>query len=627
MVEKRQFRIYTLFAIPGLISFFVYIPTLKNGFINWDDAGYIFHNEAIRSINLDFIKWSFGFHQANWHPLTWVTHALDYAVWGNNSFGHHLGNIIIHGLNSSLVAIFFFILIAYKKVHQAEFHGAQDLTKFYNKTAIWAAMGGLFFGIHPLHVESVAWASERKDLLAAFFFLLSISFYSIYVILISVTLNSIWPYSQTSKLSPQKTNILETQGIITKRKFLYTASIICFALAAMSKPMVVSLPLILFLLDIYPFERFSLNLKKDGAIIIEKIPFILISFFLCIATIMAQSEGGALNPANLISSAFRVKNSMHGVFFYIKKMVLPFDLTIIYPFPRYIFCSSILNYCSAILFISITLISLYLFIKSKKAFLISWLCYLLMLFPVIGIIQFGEQSTADRYFYLPGIVLFLSLVYGSMIIWEKLDIFNRIGYLVKMILIFVFFMIVAMLSTLTCHQISFWKNPITLWTHEIDLYDTVPTAFYLRGNSFLALGEDKRALEDYGNAIKSFNRRYYYMHVVCGTKKTSLSEFMKMVEGDRTNIFKPVATFGSLKVAAYNRRGFYKVKINQLENAIIDFSKAILFDPGSRESYKNRALVFIKQGLYVQAREDLLKAIELGDRDSDKILKGMGLWR
>src|SRR5512139_1367135 len=257
---KRQHLKFLLAVSVSIISFFIYLSALQNQFIHWDDDRYIFENPHIRSLGPAFFKWAFfDFYAGNWHPLTWISHALDYAVWGLSPMGHHLTNNILHAVNTFLVVLLTVRLLEVLK-ERREAEGAHT---FLDDRGISIAGGvtGLLFGLHPLHVESVAWVSERKDLLCALFFLLSIMTYMSYV-------------SDRNNRS-------------------YVLSLVFFILALMSKPMAVSLPIVLLILDWYPFERFG-SLDTFRKVLIEKIPFIALSFASAVLTVLAQEKGGAI---------------------------------------------------------------------------------------------------------------------------------------------------------------------------------------------------------------------------------------------------------------------------------------------------------------------------------------------
>ena len=238
MNNSRAGRYLIVAALVAAFTFLVYLPTLQNDFVNYDDDYYIYNNLHIRLIDITFFKWAFGgIYAKNWHPLTWLSHAVDYSVWGPNPLGHHLTSIVIHALNTLLVVLLAIQLLAVVKSRQRA--GEQGGTGLSEATIVTTgAVAGLLFGLHPIHVESVAWASERKDLLCAFFFLLSLLAYIKYARFITAEKNVTKPISWLSDKH-------------------YLLSLGFFVLALLSKSMAVTLPLVLLIVDWYPMGGFA----------------------------------------------------------------------------------------------------------------------------------------------------------------------------------------------------------------------------------------------------------------------------------------------------------------------------------------------------------------------------------
>ena len=271
---KRTTNIkYYLAGFVALVTFLIYLTALRNDFINWDDGPYVYENPHIRSLNAAFFKWAFfDFYESNWHPLTWVSHAVDYAIWGLNPLGHHLTNIILHTINAFIV-VFLVIRLLEAWKERTTWNGPPS---FLNERAALIAAGttGLLFGLHPVHVESVAWVAERKDLLCALFFLLSIIAYTKYA----------------SGMDKEPVNSNKAPRFFNKN---YLAALGLFILALLSKPMAVSLPVVLLVLDWFPFNRIRSG-RTLWAAGVEKLPFIALSLVSSIITVLAQKAGGAL---------------------------------------------------------------------------------------------------------------------------------------------------------------------------------------------------------------------------------------------------------------------------------------------------------------------------------------------
>jgi hypothetical protein len=253
----------------ALVTFAVFLPSLRNEFVNYDDGNYVYENPFIRSLDMKLLKSAFTeFYASNWHPLTWLSHAFDYAMWGLNPLGHHLTNNILHALNTLIVV---FLVIRLLEVYRLTMANKGLSQPFINDSTlkITGAATGLLFGLHPLHVESVAWVSERKDLLCAFFFLLTIIAYIRYVMEIK---------ARASINSPSR---------FFNRNYLFAIGF--FILSLMSKPMAVSLPFVLLILDWYPFRRIR-SLKTFCTVSTEKLPFFALTLISSVLTILGKKR-------------------------------------------------------------------------------------------------------------------------------------------------------------------------------------------------------------------------------------------------------------------------------------------------------------------------------------------------
>lgn len=415
----------SIIATISVITFIIYLFALQNGFIRgYDDDLYVYNNENIRTINIDFIRWSLtAVVMSHWHPLTMFTHALDYAVWGLNPWGHHLSNILLHTLNTILV----FILVT--KVIKIEYAGKfNELNrKLYDRMLIIASVAALLFGIHPLHVESVAWVSERKDVLYAFFYLLSILAYLEY-------------------------NSRSTQ----KRRFYYAACSVFFVLSLLSKPMAVSLPIVLLILDYYPLKRLEKCPKKVNIIIIEKLLFYILALLISLTTLWAEYSGKSIAALENTPIIARLFVSAYSFLFYIDKIIMPINLRPFYPYPTHI----MVRYygLAVILLIAITLYSIWLLKKQNRIVFCIWLYYIVSLIPVIGIVQVGKQMVADRYIYLASIGPFILLGIGIGLLFEKY-------HSKRLTVIFPCLVLLGILIFKTIKQIGIWHDSTTFWLY------------------------------------------------------------------------------------------------------------------------------------------------------------------
>jgi protein O-mannosyl-transferase len=550
VLELQSFKYY-LAALVSLITFSVYLPALQNAFVNWDDPVYVSANPHIHHLNLTFFQWAFfDYYEANWHPLTWISHALDYAVWGLNPLGHHLTNNVIHTINTFLVVVLFVKLLQIGKRTGTK-NGA---ALFPDDWAILIAGGtaGLLFGLHPIHVESVAWITERKDLLCALFFLLSITWYAKYAV------------SLQSEDSSQRSTI--------RRQFLISLAFFVFAL--LSKPMAVTLPMVLLILDWYPLKRIY-SLKSVRTPFLEKLPFMALSFISSILTIRAQNFGQAMSLMEFVPFSSRALVAAKALIDYIWKMICPLKLVPFYQHPKVLSLFSPAYILAIVLVVGITTVCIAL-VKKQKLFLSIWSYYVLTLIPVLGIVQVGGQAMADRYTYLPSIGLFLLMGVGTA--WVLATVTKKWGLTSKLVTATAAVLLIVPLSLLTFKQIHIWKNSFTLWTYAIETEPgKASVAYKNRGVYYYERGEFDRAIEDYTKAI---DLDPSYIH-------------------------------------AYNNRGLAFCRIGRLDRAFADFNKALAINPTHFEALVNRGLAFDQAGQPEKAIEDYDAAIALSPSNHD----------
>ena len=407
----------SLFLI--IVTFAVYWQVGGYQFVNFDDGKYILENPHVRTgVTAEGFIWAFtSAYASNWHPLTWLSHMLDVQLFGLDPGPHHLVNVLFHAINTVLL---FLLLLR--------------MTGAYWQSVFVAAL----FALHPLHVESVAWVAERKDVLSAFFWMVTLLLYAWYV---------------------------KRPG-----RMRYLLTLCSFALGLMSKPMLVTLPIVLLLMDYWPLGRLQfgqagLLTRKDPAsavqkpflwsLIWEKAPFFVLTAASSIVTIYAQHKGGAMSSIKVVPITFRFINALWAYVLYLVKMVWPVDLAVLYPLPitltiaQGLFAGAFLGGVS------------FLVIRSAKRhpyFLVGWLWYLVTLVPVIGLVQVGSQSMADRYTYLPLIGIFIMLAWGMRIAAGN-DRVRRAALSAAAIVLLI------ACSVCTWFQLGYWKNSITLFSH------------------------------------------------------------------------------------------------------------------------------------------------------------------
>ena len=432
----------------------LYWPITHHPFILYDDEQYVTGNAHITTglSQANFI-WAFTSGEAaNWHPLTWLSHQLDCSLFGLKAGGHHFVNLFFHVVNTLLIFSFL--------------RGATG--------AIWrSALVAALFAWHPLHVESVAWVSERKDTLSTFFWLL--------------TLMAYFRYAQS------RTSDKSTAPPVTRHPSLYySAALFFFTLGLMSKPMVVTLPFVLLLLDFWPLNRIrnsEFGIRNLKMLLLEKIPFFLLAVAGSAVTYMVQASGGALWQTPLPE---RFANAAIAYARYVAKTFWPSDLAIVYSHPSHWPVALALG--AALVLLVWTVLCLRNW-RNKPFLVVGWFWFLGTLVPTIGIVQVGAQSMADRYTYIPSIGFFIVLVWGAADFlashprWKNISLLATGGALV------------ACLSA-TSNQISYWRDNITLFRHAIEVSPDNYIAANCLGKAYEKTGDKAHALILYRAAVE-----------------------------------------------------------------------------------------------------------------------------
>jgi len=590
---------YYLALVISLATFIVYLSSLQNGFVTWDDQYYVYENPYIRSFNLSLFKWAFfDFYAGNWHPLTWLSHALDYAIWGLNPLGHHLTNNILHALNTFLVVVLVIRLLEAPHASRLTSHGSRFSSgdssfTIHNPQFRFVAAGvtGLLFGLHPLHVESVAWVAERKDLLCGLFFLLSIMAYTKYA-------------------TDAKGIGHSVKSVFAFAKGYLLFALFFFVLALLSKPMAVTLPVVLLILDWYPFNKIQ-SLKSFWSALLEKLPFFALSIISSILTIMAQRAGGAIGSAPPPLD-IRILVAAKSLVAYLHKMLLPLNLSPFYPYPMDISLLSFEYGFAVVLVIGIS-ISCFLFLGKEQLWPAAWGYYVITLLPVIGIIaQVGTQSMADRYTYLPSLGPFLIIGLVVSLVSTKVLEAKRWG---NMIVTVVTISLLISLSYLTFKQISVWKNSLALWSYVIEKEPReAPMAYVYRGTIFYqdmarldkAMADFDRAIELSPDKLDVFLNRSYFVEAYY--KRGLVFENMGQLDKALADFNKTIELNPSSFEAYYNRAKMFE-GMGQLNKAIEDYDVTIALNPSSFEAYNNRGTLYGKIGRFAKAIEDFNRAI------------------
>lgn len=549
-------------------------------FVSYDDNTYVTENPHVTGgINSKSIGWAFTTsHGSNWHPLTWISHMVDCQLFGVNPGAHHIVNLLFHIANTLL------LFWVFKKM----------------TGEIWASgFVAAVFAIHPLHVESVAWIAERKDLLSTFFCILTIAAYIKYV---------------------------RQPG--TKK---YLLVVLFFVLALLSKPMVVTLPFVLLLLDYWPLDRF----KNIGRLIFEKIPLFVLSGILSFITFIVQQRTGAVSDIANVGFNLRVSNAMVSYIDYIVKMIWPVRLAILYPHPvdRLPLWQPMVCF---ILLIGITAGVLYL---KRRYLTMGWLWYVGTLVPVIGLVQVGNQAMADRYTYLPLIGIFVMATWGAAEVLSKWR-YKRIllGVLAAAIII--------TLTTCTREQVKVWQNSFTLYERALAV---TKDNYKIHNNYGVCLGkkgESDEAVMHLSEALRiypKFSEAHMNIGLAFLMQKKSDEAIKHCKEAIRTNpdwpeayrcIGRAYAQQGKydLAIQSYNdalriRPNYPNVHYNmgqalarqdKYDEAIVYFKKVIETMPDWPGSYYSLGDIYYKLGQIELAIETTKKAIKLAETAGEK---------
>ena len=526
----------------GLLVVLLYLPALRNGFVNWDDDVYVTSNPQIRSLAPS--SWLRAFthvHAAsgNWHPLTLVSHAVDYAIWGLRPAGHHLTSILLHGFNAALVVLVAVRLLQARRAGRA---------RSWPGMLAAGATAGLLFGLHPLRVESVAWVSERKDLLAALFYLLGVLSYLRYA---GHTAAVVRPW--------------------TDRRYLTT--LLCFVLSLLSKPTALSFPFVLLIIDWYPLYR--LNGAGVRRLLLEKIPFFALDLGLATVTVLGQRASGAFRPLAEVTLGARILVATRAAAIYLARTVLPTDLLPFYSYPGHVSLVS-WEFGVPVVVMTTAVVGCLAAVKKHRVFAAVLASYAVVLLPVLGIVQIGPQAMADRYAYLPSVPLVALVGAGFGALWDRQVLpsawWRRVTVPTAGLLL------LGLLSWQSVRQIGVWRNSETLWSRVLQYEPWNTEAHNNRASYYYDRGEYGKALADYDSALRvqpSLGRAH-------ASKRRS---------------------------AYFNDRAITYVRLGRYFEALADESEAIGLRPTEASYYFNRGNIYFLTGRYAEARDDFDRAI------------------
>jgi protein O-mannosyl-transferase len=538
--NRQDGRAAVVCLVLAAITFAVFWQTLHHPFVDFDDNDYVYDNPVVaQGLTWKGIVWAFSFHAANWHPLTWVSHMLDCQLYGLHPAGHHLTNVAVH--LATVIALFLVL---------------RQMTSALWRSAFVAAV----FAIHPLRVESVAWVAERKDVLSGFFFILTIGAYARYA----------------RNLKSQISNF----------KFYYAATLFFFALGLMCKPMLVTLPVVLLLLDYWPLQR----AEKFSTLALEKLPFLALSAASCVATLVAQHKG--IQTVGPYSAPVRLANALVSCMVYLGQMIWPSGLAAFYPYPLHGLPAWEVA-PAGLLLIGFSAVAFGL--RRKKASLLTgWLWYLVMLLPTLGIIQVGRQAHADRYTYLPQIGIYMAVTW-LVAEWR----INR------MVLRGLMAGVVAALMVCAWKQTTYWQNSETLWTHTIECTKDNGTAHSNLGTALAEQGKREEAFEQFEIALQ-INPGYPDFHNNFGN-----ALYQEGKAYDAAAQYQIALQEGSDDPVMHNNLGNALQQEGKLDEAIAQFQIAVKINPRYTEAEYDLGNALARQGNTDQAITHYQMALQI----------------
>ena len=520
----------------------VYAPTVRHGFVDYDDDVYVFRNpHVVAGLTAESVAWAFTTMEVSyWHPLTWISHMLDCQIFGLRPAGHHLTSLALHTANVVLL----FVVLAH-------------LTGGVWRSALVAAL----FGLHPLNVESVAWVAERKNVLFAFFWILTLGAYGWYV----------------RRPGPAR----------------YLAVAAGTALALMSKPMAVTLPFVLLLLDFWPLARMSR--PAFVRLFMEKLPLILLAALASAATIQAQLQVGAVVAVDALPPGERLANAVVSYLAYIGKLVWPARLGVFYPHRE----SSLPTAQVVAIGTVLVLVTAAALRAARRApyLVVGWLWYLGTLLPVIGIVQVGTQAMADRYTYVPAIGLFVAVAWGVAALAARRPAPRGLAMAAAVLLV--------ALAARTVVQLRAWRDSASLFAATIAAVPDSWVAHYNLGNAWMAAGRTAEAEAEFSETVR-LRPRFARGHNNLGDALDALGRHERAIAA-----YQEAIRVNPEMAEAYNNLGTSLAALGRLQEAEVRLREALKRQPEFVEAWLNLGIVLRRQGRLAESREALSRAVLL----------------
>jgi protein O-mannosyl-transferase len=577
----------------ALVTLLVYLPVTRHGFLVYDDDVYITGNPLVqKGLTRAGIQWAFTTsHASNWHPLTWLSHMADCELFGLNPGAHHVVNALFHAANAALL---FALLLR--------------LTGGLWPSAFVAAL----FAWHPLHVESVAWISERKDVLSTCFALLSLLAYAGYVKRAASDAPRAGGGNPKSEVRMPKEvrnpNAEISDGQRSNSDFglrasfgfptgpasrFYWLALFLFALGLMSKPMVVTLPFVMLLLDYWPLQRFRASTLSR--LTLEKWPLFLLTAVACVVTYIAQSRGEAVMSWEIVPPGLRLENALTAYVRYLLKTICPTNLAVIYPLAPEINGSAVIAAAAVLIFISIIVWRA----RQRSPYgLFGWLWFLGTLVPVIGLVQVGGASLADRYTYFPLIGVFVAVTFAVR------DLAGRLQ-LSRVVVAAAAAGVLAACLLLTENQLRYWRDSETLFRHALAVTRDSYLAHLNLGTVFQNEGRLNEALVEYREAARLFPG-YFLAHSNLGSLLDDLGRPEEALAEYRLTL-----QLKSNLPALHDGTGIALVKLGRADEAMREFAEAARLDPAYPWPYFQMGKVLLGQGHDPEAVDKFREALRI----------------
>ena len=563
-----MFRPRFIGLLLALVTLLVYLPVARDGFVVvYDDDSYVTENRAVQNgLTWAGVQWAFTTgHASNWHPLTWLSHMTDCELFGLNAGAHHSVNALFHAANALLLLLLLLRLTG----------------------ELWpAAFVAALFAWHPLHVESVAWIAERKDVLSTFFALLTLLAYTRYA------------QGGTRDLC-QGTRTDTTLSPATRHPSrFYWLALFFFALGLMSKPMLVTLPFVMLLLDYWPLRRipdFEFRIPNLTRLVLGKWPFFLLAVVSCVVTFLVQCHGEAVLSLQRFPLNLRIENSLTAYAHYLLKTFWPVNLAVIYPLPREISWFAVAAAAAVLIFLSA---AVWRARKRSPCLPVGWFWFLGTLVPVIGLVQVGGAALADRYTYFPLMGVFIAVAFGVR------DLINRFRF-PKIAVTVAAVLILAGCVVLTENQLRYWHDSKSLFIRSLAVTKDNDSAHLNLGAIFHDEGRLDEALAEYREAAR-LSPGYFSVHNSLGSVLAAMSRPEEALAEYRLALrLKPNVP------ALHNGTGIVLVELGRFDEAMNEFAEAARLDPGYPWSYFQMGRTLLGQGRDAGAIDEFRTALRI----------------